>query len=138
MGTLNLIYVQLLPILIIIKHWFLNLIEFCTGGPPLKDLHSEIVLITGAASGLGKGLAQRLAQLGCTLVLWDVNERENESVAKELNDQTNSKRIHAMKCDLTNREEIYKCAKTVLNSLVICRSYSKYSRSNKRSVMSQW
>lgn len=138
MGALTLIYLQLLPILIMFKHWFLNLVQLCTGGPPLKDVRSEIVLVTGAASGIGKGLAQRLAQLGCTLVLWDVNERENESVARELNDQTNSKRIHAMKCDLTNRESIYQCAKTVWNSSVISRSYPNYSRFNKRSVMLQW
>ncbi len=84
-----------------------------TGGPPLKDLSSEIVLITGAASGLGKGVAQRLARLGCTLVLWDVDEVNNTHVAEELNNATNSKRIHAMKCDLTSRENIYECAKKV-------------------------
>lgn len=113
MGVGFLIYAHLVPILIMFKYWIINLIHFFKGGPPLKNLNSEIVLITGAASGLGKGLAQRFAQLGCTLVLWDVNEKDNQLVADELNSQTNSKRIHAMKCDLTNRENIYQTAKTV-------------------------
>ncbi len=115
MGLVNLIYLQLLLIFVLVKHWILNFIDLFTGGPPLKDLNSEIILITGAASGLGKGVAQRLAQLGCTLILWDVDEKNNNHTADELNNMTNSKRIHAMKCDLTNRENIYQCAKKVMN-----------------------
>ena len=79
----------------------------------MKDLSSETVLITGAASGLGKGVAERLAQLGCTLVLWDVDGVTNTRVAEELNTATKSKRVHAMKCDLTDREDIYECARKV-------------------------
>ena len=98
---------------VLFKHWFFGLIQLFTGGPPLKDLSKETILITGAASGLGKGVAQRLAPLGCTLILWDVDEVNNARVAEELNNATNSKRIHAMKCDLTSRESIYECAKKV-------------------------
>ncbi|CAF4886871.1 unnamed protein product, partial [Rotaria magnacalcarata] len=65
---------------------------------------------------LGKGIAQRLARLGCTLVLWDVDHENNIRVAEELNNATNSKRVHAFKCDLTNKENIYACAKTVNNT----------------------
>ena len=113
MGLVNAIYFHTIILFVLFKHWFRNFIDLFRGGPPLKDLHSEIVLITGAASGLGKGLAQRFAQLGCTLILWDVDEKNNAQVAEELNNMTNSKRIHAMKCDLTNRENIYQCAKKV-------------------------
>lgn len=103
-------YVRLFAVLF--KHWFLDLIKLCQK-IPLKDLSSETVLITGAASGLGKGMAERLAQLGCTLVLWDVDGVNNARVAEELNEQTKSNRVHAMKCDLTNRESIYECARKV-------------------------
>ena len=113
MGTVNLIVQHLRTFYILFKHWFICLLQLCTGGIPLKNLSSETVLITGAASGLGKGVAQRLARLGCTLVLWDVDETNNARLAKELNDETNSTRIHAMKCDLTKRENIYECAKKV-------------------------
>ncbi len=113
MATRHLILQHIIIVFILLKHWFFAFKNLITGGPPLKDLSSEIVLITGAASGLGKGMAQRLAQLGCTLVLWDVDEANNARVAEELNNATKSKRIHAMKCDLTNRENIYECAKKV-------------------------
>lgn len=79
----------------------------------MKDLSSETVLITGAASGLGKGVAERLAQLGCTLILWDVDGASNARVAEELNTATKSKRVHAMRCDLTDRDDIYACANKV-------------------------
>jgi hypothetical protein len=104
-------YIKLFYVLF--KHWFRDLFESFTSGPPLKDLSSEIILITGTANGLGKGIAERLALLGCTLVLWDVDEVNNARVAEELNNATKSKRIHAMKCDLTNRERIYECARKV-------------------------
>ncbi len=134
MGLVNAIYLYMLVLFVLFKHWFLNLVDLFTGGPPLKDLNSEIVLITGAASGLGKGIAQRLAQLGCTLVLWDVDEKNNILVAEELNNTTNSKRIHAMKCDLTNRENIYQCAKKVLLFIFAYKIRSNF-RFKKLSVM---
>jgi all-trans-retinol dehydrogenase (NAD+) len=115
MALGNLIYQHILLFYVLFKYWFRSFINLFTGGPPLKDLSSETVLITGAASGLGKGVAQRLARLGCTLVLWDVDEGNNARVAEELNNETNSKRIHAMKCDLTKKDDIYKCAKKVIS-----------------------
>jgi NAD(P)-dependent dehydrogenase (short-subunit alcohol dehydrogenase family) len=113
MAIGNVIQQHLIVLFILFKHWFYGLVNLIRGGAPLKDLTSEIVLITGAASGLGKGVAERLAHLGCTLVLWDVDEVNNIRVAEELNQATKSKRIHAMKCDLTKRESIYECAKKV-------------------------
>jgi all-trans-retinol dehydrogenase (NAD+) len=104
-------YIQLFGVLF--KHWFRDLFQLFTGGPRLKDLSSETILITGAASGLGKGVAERLAPLGCILILWDVDEANNARTADELNSVTKSKRIHAMKCDLTSRENIYECARKV-------------------------
>lgn len=102
---------------VLFKRWFIDLFKLIQG-IPLKDLSSETILITGAASGLGKGMAERLAPLGCTLILWDVDGVSNTRVAEELNQQTGSNRIHAMKCDLTNRESIYECAKKVLDDLL--------------------
>jgi NADPH:quinone reductase-like Zn-dependent oxidoreductase len=113
MAVGNAIQQLFMMLFILYKYWFRAFVNLITGGPALKDLSSETVLITGAASGLGKGFAQRLARLGCTLVLWDVDEANNARVAEELNNATNSKRIHAMKCGLTSRENIYACAKKV-------------------------
>ena len=103
-------YIKLFSILF--KHWFIDLIGLFRTAE-LKNLSGETILITGAANGLGKGVAERLARLGCKLILWDVDGVSNSRVAEELNNATNSKRVHAMKCDLTNRESIYECARKV-------------------------
>ena len=41
---------------------------------PKKSVAGKVVLITGAAQGLGSELALRFAKLGATLVLWDINK----------------------------------------------------------------
>jgi FlaA1/EpsC-like NDP-sugar epimerase len=112
MAAIQIIFQYIKLFYILFKHWFRDLFELFTS-TPLKDLSSDTILITGAASGLGKGVAQRLAEFGCTLILWDVDETTNARVAEELNTVTKSKRIHAMKCDLTNRDSIYECARKV-------------------------
>lgn len=44
----------------------------------------KVVIVTGAASGIGKATAQRLAGEGATLVLGDVNENGARAVAETL------------------------------------------------------
>ena len=49
---------------------------------PRKNVAGEIVLITGAGSGLGRLLALKFAQLGSVLVLWDISQESNEETCK--------------------------------------------------------
>src|SRR5512139_3816776 len=42
--------------------------------PAMRRLEGRVALVTGAASGIGRALAQALAQRGCALALVDVNE----------------------------------------------------------------
>lgn len=62
-------------------------------------------------SGLGKSLAKKFAKLGATLVLWDIDERANNQTRNEIRDSSGI--AHAFKCDLSNREEIYRAAAKV-------------------------
>ena len=50
-------------------------------------LAGKIAIVTGAAQGFGKGIAQELHQEGCTVVIADMNQPLAESVARELGER---------------------------------------------------
>jgi len=49
-----------------------------------KSLAGKVAIITGSAGGIGKALAQELAERGCYLVLADINEELLEKTASEV------------------------------------------------------
>ena len=50
----------------------------------MVELQGRRALVTGAASGIGRALAIKLAQAGCNLFLLDVDEDGLKQVAAEL------------------------------------------------------
>lgn len=71
------------------------------------------VLITGAASGIGRLMAQKIAARGAKVILWDINLAGLESLGEQL--QHWGYRIAAYhQCDLSSREEIRETAQRVL------------------------
>jgi FlaA1/EpsC-like NDP-sugar epimerase len=46
------------------------------------NVENEIVLITGAGSGIGKELALQYGNLGSKVVCWDINEENNKETVK--------------------------------------------------------
>ena len=48
-------------------------------------LKEKISIITGAASGFGKGIAKKFSEEGAKLILADINKDILEKVAKDLN-----------------------------------------------------
>ncbi|XP_067209380.1 short-chain dehydrogenase/reductase family 16C member 6-like [Linepithema humile] len=77
-----------------------------------KSVASEIVLVTGAGHGIGKELAIGYALLGATVVCWDINEKTNQQTKNEIK-KMGKDSIHAYRCDVTNREEVFKVAEKV-------------------------
>ena len=51
---------------------------------PRKSVAGKVILITGAARGLGRQLAIQFGKLGAILILWDVDKDKLDLVAKEL------------------------------------------------------
>ncbi|XP_015422917.1 PREDICTED: epidermal retinol dehydrogenase 2 isoform X2 [Myotis davidii] len=76
---------------------------------PRKNVAGEIVLITGAGSGLGRLLALKFARLGAVLVLWDINKEGNEETCNMARD-AGATRAYAYTCDCSRREEVYRVA----------------------------
>jgi len=50
----------------------------------LLSLQRKVALITGAASGIGRGIALRLAAMGAATVLFDIDRKKGEAVAAEI------------------------------------------------------
>lgn len=76
-----------------------------------KSVAGEIVLITGAGSGMGRLLALKFGQLGATLVLWDINVEGNKETARLARE--NGARVHAYTCDCSRRQDVYQVADQV-------------------------
>ncbi|XP_053415240.1 short-chain dehydrogenase/reductase family 16C member 6-like [Nycticebus coucang] len=77
-----------------------------------KNVAGEIVLITGAGSGLGRQLAIHFARLGAILVLWDINEEGNMETCR-LAKEKGAGKVFAYTCDCSKRQDIYRVADQV-------------------------
>ncbi len=71
----------------------------------LRDAH---VVITGAASGLGRRMALGVAQRGGTLSLWDVNGAGLDAVVAEVTSLGG--RAQPVVCDISDRGAVYSAA----------------------------
>ena len=71
----------------------------------------DIVLITGAAQGLGKELALQFSECGATVVLWDINETKLHQTCSEITAQ--GREAFAYVVNVAERERVYVTAEQV-------------------------
>uniref|UniRef100_F7FQY2 Short-chain dehydrogenase/reductase family 16C member 6-like n=1 Tax=Monodelphis domestica TaxID=13616 RepID=F7FQY2_MONDO len=93
-------------------YYFLESLIFHMVPRPKKKVAGEIVLITGAGSGLGRLLTIDFARQGAIVVLWDINQ-EGLSETCRLARKYNPNGVHAYTCDCSKRLEIYRVAEQV-------------------------
>jgi NAD(P)-dependent dehydrogenase (short-subunit alcohol dehydrogenase family) len=74
----------------------------------MQDLAHRVAVITGAASGIGKGIAQQFAKEGMKLVLADVEERPLAEMEKEL--RAAGAHTLAVVTDVSKRESVFALA----------------------------
>ncbi len=70
----------------------------------MKIYQDKIIIITGAASGIGRELAERLGAYGARLVLADINQEGLEKVAQQI--QAKGGKAEANYLDVRDREAI--------------------------------
>jgi all-trans-retinol dehydrogenase (NAD+) len=79
----------------------------------MTDLRGKNVLVTGAASGIGRLLARDLAAEGANLVLWDIAHPELKAVTEEL--RIGGGNVFPYCCDVSGRESVNAAATQVLD-----------------------
>jgi NAD(P)-dependent dehydrogenase (short-subunit alcohol dehydrogenase family) len=78
------------------------------GEKTMKDLKNKNCLLTGAASGIGRSLALRLAGEGMNLFLSDIDEEGLEKVKAEV--EKSGTRVYTGRCDVSRYDEVEKLA----------------------------
>src|SRR5262245_17953856 len=77
----------------------------------MDQLEGKVAVVTGSASGLGRGMAERFAQEGMTVVIADNRFAEAEVVAKEI-ERSNGRAI-PIEVDVTKRDSLVAIADRV-------------------------
>jgi NAD(P)-dependent dehydrogenase (short-subunit alcohol dehydrogenase family) len=75
-------------------------------------LADKVALITGGAKGMGKGMALRFAEEGCTVAIADISMKEANETIEELSKK--GKRALAIQCDVTNIGQVRETVEKVL------------------------
>lgn len=78
----------------------------------LLSLEGKVAMVTGAASGIGRGIALRLAEMGCSVALLDIDEDKAGDTAAEIR-KIGSKAM-ALRCDVINAEDCGKATDAVV------------------------
>jgi len=74
--------------------------------PPEREFARHVVLVTGAAGGIGSAICRRVAQDGAQIIATDIDLAGVEQLAAYLNQQFGAGRAVAVKMDVTNEESV--------------------------------
>ncbi|NWY26144.1 RDHE2 dehydrogenase, partial [Pheucticus melanocephalus] len=105
-------FLETLKVIVLLVYYLLESLVFLVVPVRKKNVSGEIVLITGAGSGIGRLLAVKFASLGATVVLWDINQ-EGLNCTVGMAKEKGAGRVHSYVCDCSKRQDIYRVADQV-------------------------
>ena len=88
-----------------IEYWPLELYKLSLKPVP-KALEGKVALVTGAASGIGKAIAHRLAADGAHVVIADLNLEGAKTVSEEIVKARGLRRSFAVGMNVTSEQEV--------------------------------
>jgi short-subunit dehydrogenase len=80
----------------------------------MRELRDKVAVVTGAASGIGRALSERLAEKGCALALVDVDAAGLEGTARKIRDRGGRSQIFL--ADVSDRERMRRLPEEVLEA----------------------
>ena len=87
------------------EYWPLELYKL-TLLPKEKELASKVAIVTGAASGIGRAVAERFAEEGAHVVVTDVDLALAEEVARSIVEKHGLRRAIALELDVSREEDV--------------------------------
>jgi 3-oxoacyl-[acyl-carrier protein] reductase len=75
---------------------------------------NKVAVVTGAASGIGKAVVERLARDNYTVVIIDINEEGGSQVSAAL--QEHGGQAHFMRLDVTREADVEKAFETIISN----------------------
>ena len=87
------------------EYWPLELYKL-TLLPKDRELAGKVVLVTGAASGIGRAIAERFSEEGAHVVVTDVDASLAETVARGIVEKQGLRRATAMTLDVSSEAEV--------------------------------
>jgi rhamnulose-1-phosphate aldolase/alcohol dehydrogenase len=88
-----------------VESWPLELYRMSLA-PPERMLARRVGLVTGAAGGIGRAIARRLAEEGCHVVVADVDRQRAEAVTGEIVARQGRDRALAVAMDVTSERSV--------------------------------
>jgi NAD(P)-dependent dehydrogenase (short-subunit alcohol dehydrogenase family) len=79
-----------------------------------RELHDRVTIITGAATGIGRGAVDVFAREGARLVLADVNEAEGEAAAEAVRGRGGEAIF--LRCDVSKEADVAAAVSTALKT----------------------
>lgn len=77
------------------------------------EFKDKVILITGGAAGIGKATAKAFAELGGTVVIWDVNEEAGNELVKEF--RSGDVKSLFKKVDVTNFDAVGEAIREIMD-----------------------